>query len=277
MKYEIREMLESIQNEEGFRILYAAESGSRAWGYPSPGSDYDVRFIYAHEQERYLSIVNRKDFYTPETKDENIDISGWDITKTLKAVNKVNLAPYEWIMSPIVYMERDNFRDELHRRMEKFFNPKLAMFHYINQAGSFLKRLEEKEEISAKNFLYILRPVLTASFIGDNQRIPPVDIDRLIVNFPEQGPELDEIRNILALKEQQEEDTLIQIPKELRDFFQRHLERCEAEAKLITFERTKIWELDKFFRAWIRPPRKPRVGGGGHRNFGDRPRRPRRY
>src|SRR5262249_12731267 len=76
--------LDKVEHEQGVRILFAVESGSRAWGFPSPDSDYDVRFIYLHPRDWYLSLVERRDVIEIPIDDDDHDISGWDFRKTLQ-------------------------------------------------------------------------------------------------------------------------------------------------------------------------------------------------
>ena len=45
MRETIIEKLTELEQSENVRVLHAVESGSRAWGFASPDSDYDVRFI----------------------------------------------------------------------------------------------------------------------------------------------------------------------------------------------------------------------------------------
>src|ERR1700750_867100 len=104
--------LSEIIQEHKITLLFANESGSRAWGFPSPDSDYDVRFIYARPYKYYLSIVDRKyDLHFPIT--DELDVYGWDIRKVLALIRKSNTTPFEWLQSPIVYRQEQGFRDEL--------------------------------------------------------------------------------------------------------------------------------------------------------------------
>src|SRR3954464_10534874 len=102
MREQIEEALGAIERECGVRILYACESGSRAWGFPSPDSDYDVRIIYIHPPDWYLSIDDKKDTLELPINDE-LDISGWELRKALRMMRKSNAVIYEWLQSPIVY------------------------------------------------------------------------------------------------------------------------------------------------------------------------------
>src|SRR5690349_14763485 len=97
----VREHLNKIENEFRVRILYACESGSRAWGFPSPDSDFDVRFIYVHDRDWYLSLSEDRDTIEKNLPGD-LDIGGWDIRKTLRLISKSNVIPLEWLQSPIV-------------------------------------------------------------------------------------------------------------------------------------------------------------------------------
>ena len=94
--------LAEIEQHENVRIIYAVESGSRAWGFASPDSDYDVRFIYVHSKEFYLKLEKTRDVIEWQL-DETLDINGWDLQKTLRLLHKSNPTVFEWNQSPIVY------------------------------------------------------------------------------------------------------------------------------------------------------------------------------
>lgn len=97
--------LDEIEEMEGVKILHAVESGSRAWGFASPDSDYDVRFVYVRPEQYYLRLDEKKDFINWEL-DETLDINGWDLSKTLQHFHKSNASLYEWGNSPVVYVLR---------------------------------------------------------------------------------------------------------------------------------------------------------------------------
>lgn len=94
--------LDDIERKENVKIIYAVESGSRAWGFDSQDSDYDVRFIYVRPLNDYLSLEDIKDTIDYELNDV-FDINGWDLKKALKLLYKSNPTLYEWKASPIVY------------------------------------------------------------------------------------------------------------------------------------------------------------------------------
>ena len=104
MEQLIHSRLIEIEAKNAIKIVYACESGSRAWGFPSANSDYDVRFIYIRPVDWYLSIYEKRDVIEYPI-DEQLDISGWDLKKALQLLRKTNPPLLEWLGSPIVYLE----------------------------------------------------------------------------------------------------------------------------------------------------------------------------
>ena len=102
----IKEKLEEIERDKNVKIIHAVESGSRAWGFASPDSDYDVRFIYVCQKNDYLKLETVKDTIDWEL-DEILDINGWDVRKILQHFHKSNATVFEWANSPIVYKTTD--------------------------------------------------------------------------------------------------------------------------------------------------------------------------
>jgi len=95
----IERHLRSVHDEHHADVLLAIESGSRAWGFPSPDSDYDCRFIYARRTQDYLSLFPARDVIE-EPFDRVLDIGGWDLAKALRLLLKGNAVVVEWLMSP---------------------------------------------------------------------------------------------------------------------------------------------------------------------------------
>ncbi len=102
MRKKIKEQLRRIEDAENIKILLAVESGSRAWGFASPDSDYDVRFVYIRSLEDYLRLDATRDVIELPI-DDVLDINGWDLQKTLRLLHKSNPTLFEWFSSPIVY------------------------------------------------------------------------------------------------------------------------------------------------------------------------------
>jgi predicted nucleotidyltransferase len=102
MRNLIIEKLNEIEQTDNITILHAVESGSRAWGFASPDSDYDVRFFYMRQKDYYLRLDRTRDVLEYPVFDL-LDINGWDIDKTLKLLHTSNPTLFEWSNSPIVY------------------------------------------------------------------------------------------------------------------------------------------------------------------------------
>lgn len=101
----IKDKIQEIEKKENVRVLRCVESGSRAWGFASPDSDYDVRFIYVRPKEYYLRLEKKRDVIEWQL-DETLDINGWDIQKALRLLHKSNPTLFEWNSSPIIYKQQ---------------------------------------------------------------------------------------------------------------------------------------------------------------------------
>lgn len=161
----VREELSLIESSEDVRVLHACESGSRAWGFASTDSDYDVRFIYVHRRDWYLSIEERRDVIEKPISDD-LDISGWDLRKALGLLRKSNPPLLEWLKSPIVYQQDPAFVKEFTALAKDWFSPTRCFAHYLHMAaGNWRKYLENRPEVKLKKYLYVLRPVLACRWI----------------------------------------------------------------------------------------------------------------
>lgn len=156
--------LREIEEKEQVRILYAVESGSRGWGFESKDSDYDVRFIYAHPLDWYLSIEEKSDVIDYSISD-SLDISGWDIKKALKLFKNSNPPLYEWLVSPIIYMEEGDFVQRLRDLMSRFYSPMAALNHYLHMAQRNYKSYFSGLKVKVKKYFYVLRPIFACMWI----------------------------------------------------------------------------------------------------------------
>jgi predicted nucleotidyltransferase len=161
-------------------ILMAVESGSRMWGFPSPDSDYDVRFIYMHKDlRRYLSIFHVGG--TIEQTHGDYDLSGWEVTKALQLASKSNPSLMEWLQSPLVYTEESWFVDELAGIMNRSVDLRSIGYHYASmlrhQKQSYWR---EGSPVPFKKYLYALRPILCLMYMRDTEAFPPVDFTALL-------------------------------------------------------------------------------------------------
>lgn len=206
--------LNQIENEYKVKILLAVESGSRAWGFASPDSDYDVRFIYVRPEKEYLRLEEVRDVIEVPISDE-LDINGWDLQKTLRLLHKSNPTLFEWFSSPIVYFETE-FANRFRKIMNDYFSSKKSLYHYVSMAESNYREYLKTEMVRAKKYFYVLRPLLACKWILDTQTPPPMlfselaaaelpeylreDVDRLLF-LKMNAPEIKEIPRIDSINE----------------------------------------------------------------------------
>lgn len=175
----IVEQLERIEEEEGVQILYACESGSRAWGFPSKDSDYDVRFIYIRPMDWYLSIFDRRDVIERPISDM-LDINGWDLRKALNLFRKSNPPLLEWLQSPIVYKENCLITEQIREISPLTFSPKSCIHHYLHMAKGNYRDYLQGDQVKIKKYFYVLRPILACEWIEKYNTLPPIEFDRLV-------------------------------------------------------------------------------------------------
>lgn len=191
--------LDAIERQEGVRVLYACESGSRAWGFPSADSDYDVRFIYVHQVEWYLSIQDRRDVIERPLEDL-IDESGWDIRKAFNLLRKSNPPLLEWFQSPIVYRTDAAFLDAFKSLMPVYYSPRQCMHHYLHMAQGNIREYLKGERVWVKKYFYVLRPVLACRWIEAGLGVVPMEFAKLVDGVNISGDLRNAIQRLLTDK-----------------------------------------------------------------------------
>ena len=182
--------IEPLEGSEDVAVLLAVESGSRAWGFPSVDSDYDVRFVYVHRPEWYLSIdlEERRDVIERPIE-EGIDVSGWDIRKALKLLRRSNPPLLEWLQCPIVYRERSSLAGRLRALLPVFYSPKASFFHYLHMARGNMRDYLRGDTVRQKKYFYVLRPLLAMLWIERGLGPVPIEFERLL-NATVESPDL---------------------------------------------------------------------------------------
>lgn len=153
MQTNILNQLKAIEHEKGVTLLYAVESGSRAWGFASPDSDYDIRFIYRHDLNYYLSLWEQPDVIEFMTKDD-LDGSGWDLRKTVQLLAKSNAPLLEWLYSPVVYYENEAFATQMRALAKDCFSPIACLHHYLGTTKKFMAVCEQ-DEVKLKKLFFM--------------------------------------------------------------------------------------------------------------------------
>lgn len=224
---DIEDRVAAIEAGHVVRILYACESGSRAWGFASRDSDWDVRFLYVHPPEWYLSVAERRDVIELPIEDD-LDVSGWELRKALRLLRKGNPGLREWLYSPIVYRAAPGFLARMRTLCEEAFTPRAAVYHYLHMAEANYRGYLLGPQVRLKKYLYVLRPVLACLWIERELGQPPVEFMRLVNTLIPKGPVRTATLELLRRKTEGEElDSGPAIP-ELDEFLAAELARIRA-------------------------------------------------
>ncbi len=193
--------LRTAEAEEGVRILFAAESGSRAWGFASPDSDWDVRFIYAHPLAWYLRLTEGRDVIERPLDDRLVDFVGWDARKALQLLLKSNPALYEWLSSPLVYIDDGAFRPAATSLFERHASAKTLAYHYAGVVeGHWSRNIAGREAVKLKRYFYVIRPLLALQWVIERGTPPPMSIGALLSGSVVPGGVRRAIEDLIALK-----------------------------------------------------------------------------
>ncbi|MBQ6823535.1 MAG: nucleotidyltransferase domain-containing protein [Clostridia bacterium] len=241
----ILKKLHEIEEKEGVTVLHAVESGSRAWGFASPDSDYDVRFIYLRSPEYYLKLEPTRDVIEWQL-DETLDVNGWDLQKMLRLLYKSNPTIFEWMNSPIVYKTTPAW-EEITATVRAYFQPKAALYHYLSTAKrTYLTQLKG-EAVKYKKYFYILRPLLAARWVQEKKESAPMLFaDLLTQSLPQEVRAV--VEELLAIKRQSGEAMIGPHIEVLDRYAEEQMALLEAQLKALPEEKPKSWEpLDHCF------------------------------
>ena len=218
----VKEKLVEIESEYNTKILYACESGSRAWGFPSPNSDYDVRFIYSHDLDWYLSLRDKKDTIDLPINDD-LDIGGWEIKKALGLLWKSNPPLLEWLQSPIA-----------------------VMHHYLSMSKKYLEACQQTDQVKLKKYFYALRTAIAGKWVREKGSIPHIELPKMFGVVTEEIQI--KIEELIVIKSQQNEDYLHTREPLIDEFLSETIRQNEAVANDLPSANGDIEELDKFYR-----------------------------
>ncbi len=225
---DILQRIKMAEQEHNVKVLYAIESGSRAWGFASPNSDYDVRFIYVHAKDWYLSIdlEDKRDVIEYPIVDE-IDINGWDIRKALKLFSRSNPAFMEWINSPIIYINKNNFAEQMQALVTSTYSCNKGIYHYRSMAKTNYRGYLQTDLVPLKKYFYVLRPLLAIQWIEKYQEPTPIVFEQLR-SLLTKGSALDnEIDKLLERKKRSLEKELAPAIPIINEFIEQELLRLE--------------------------------------------------
>lgn len=241
MMFLVPQKLKEIEKEYGIRILFAVESGSRAWGTHSPQSDFDVRFIYIRPREEYLRLEQTRDVLEFPI-DDGWDMAGWDLSKTLQLLHNANSQIYEWFASPIVYVD-EGFSQRFRPLLDAYFSAQSAVRHYLNQADRKRKQQQRAEPTKVKHYLYGFQHLAAARWILAHQAPVPLSYRKLVQWLPE-----DARARALEMLELKKTQPLIPHDSWMDAWLLEERDRIDRLIEQLPQERGKSWEpLNKFF------------------------------
>ena len=249
MTEEIQAALSDIQSQEGVVILYACESGSRAWGFPSEDSDYDVRFIYLRPRDWYLSIdlEERRDVIERPI-DDQLDVSGWDLRKALRLFHKSNPPLLEWLGSPIVYLEQSSTASKMRELAKTFYSATACMYHYRHMAEGNYRNYLKGYRVWIKKYFYVLRPILAINWLERDLGMVPTEFEKLVQGVLSDRQLITDIHDLIEQKRLGAElDKGPRIPS-IGDFIDTEITRLSTEKFDGYAQKPKAEKLSKLFR-----------------------------
>ncbi|MFC6196936.1 nucleotidyltransferase domain-containing protein [Ponticaulis profundi] len=250
----IMNQLEAIQAEENVRILFAIESGSRAWGFPSPDSDYDVRFVYVHDEDWYLSIQPGRDVIEKPLVDD-WDVNGWDLKKAIGLLLKPNPVLLEWMCSPVQYIWNESAVSKLQAFAARHVSPRTCTGHYYHLGkGMWDRNIFAHDQIKLKKYFYVLRPALALRWVRMRpERLPPMNFQKLAQGTELSAEVLENIADLMRKKSVSSEAKLGGRIPVLDELIEDEFERAERAgfSKLVLTDEIRA-EADTLFRQLVR-------------------------
>ena len=241
----IKSKLREIEEKENVKILHSVESGSRAWGFASPDSDYDVRFIYVRPKEFYLRLDKTRDVIEWQL-DDTLDINGWDISKALLLLYKSNPTLFEWNSSPIVYKTTDEWKS-VSSIINKYFVAKSGLYHYLSTAKSNYREYLKGETVRLKKYFYVLRPLLACKWILAEGTPPPMLFSELMDKYLDESIRTDVLK-LLDLKMNKPEIAEGKRFEKVNEYLDINILKIEDQIKSLPSTHEQTWdELNKVF------------------------------
>lgn len=200
MRERVCGVLKQIEADYEVRVLYACESGSRGWGFASPDSDYDVRFLYVHKPEWYLRVDTPRDVIEKPI-DAELDLCGWEWRKALGLLKRANPTLVDWLDSPVIYRQDDKVMARVNEVSDFFFSPDRSRWHYRSMALKNFRQYLQDDEVRLKKYFYVLRPLLAVRWIEAGKGAPPMCFNQLLKGTVQDERLLNDIAALLAAKQ----------------------------------------------------------------------------
>ncbi len=251
MQERIQAALKAIEEDKDVTILWACETGSRAWGFPSPDSDQDVRIIYRHKPEWYVSVWEKRDTIEYMSEDKMLDVVGWDIRKCLQLLWKSNAPLLERIQSPVIYREVAGFISPMMAVAEACYSPISTMYHYLGMAKKTFGEVEGADEVRLKKLFYALRAAMACKWIMDKDTMPPIEFGIKLKELELPADLLNRIEELIALKATKNEDYTHGREPLLIDFIAEQIDLSGKAVPSLGSRRDNSVDLDAFLQKAI--------------------------
>ena len=252
MNEEILKALKRVEAKENCKILFAAESGSRAWGFASPDSDYDIRVVYVKPESWYFDITEKKSDTFEAMLPGDLDISAWELRKSLQHVAKCNPSFYEWINSPIIYFADETFLNEIKNRLPVFFNPIRAAYHYLYLSENSWRTVNEQKQITYKKLFYALRGLFCALWSIQKKTMPPTEFELLLRDDLIPKEILTLIPELKAQKELVNEKAKLTLPNHLYQFYLTQKIYIKQQIEAMHFEYPAVDPLNNLLQRTVK-------------------------
>lgn len=250
MREIILEKLKEIETRENIKILHCVESGSRAWGFASPDSDYDVRFIYVRPKEFYLRLDKTRDVIEWQL-DDTLDINGWDIKKALTLLHSSNPTLFEWNSSPIVYKTTGEWA-QISKVINRYFVAKSGIYHYLSTAKRNYKEFLLADLVKYKKYFYVLRPILACKWILAEGTPPPMEFCILMEKYLDADIMAD-VEKLLDLKMNAPEIAVGARFDKVNEYLERAIAEIDEIVKQLPGDKVENWdELNDMFLEVLR-------------------------
>lgn len=280
---EVKRRLAKVEQDEDVRILMAVESGSRAWGFASPNSDFDIRFVYCRQESWYysLDVEDKRDVLEYEITDD-IDLNGWDLRKTLRLLVRCNPTVAEWLQSPWEYQSRGRFKTAALELLAESYVPARGIYHYRSMAKTNYRGYLRAASVPLKKYFYALRPLLAIRWIEQHRAPPPIEFDKLLDGLRGRPDLIEDVSTLLAKKKVSAEMDVSEPLPRLNEYIESELARLEGPDKKGMGGTAHLSAANDLFRSLVRATWEPdsalqataAMGRGGTRTLGITNRRP---
>jgi len=251
MENKIKNALAQLEKDKEIKILFACETGSRAWGFASPDSDYDVRFIYKQPLEWYLKLGTPKDTIEFFLENNELDLSGWELKKSLQLLWKSNAAILERIQSPVTYILDENFQKGILDLAQQSYSKVACMFHYLSLAKKMFEEVNEQESFKFKTFFYALRSSLACQWILEKETYVPIEFKIMLEELEFSESLKQRIKELIDLKSTKTESYFHKGEKECMELMNDILTNSTEKASKLPGSKPDMEQYNHFFKSNI--------------------------